>query len=179
MIEGRIDCSDSSRLYVTSAAGERYAVSRSDVVDIDHPGIALIILGTVGTVLGGVLLVAARSKFGAGGDPNDELGLGAAALGIYAAAAFGVGIPLLIIGGHRYYRSVHAARLVEPVPGMHTSALLPRLTCAFCATAERDNPRSLALLTGARRSYVAGTDHGRPTIFSRAASPLVHAGAQR
>ena len=124
MIEGRIDASDSSRLYVTTAVGERYAVSRSDVVDIDHPGTALIVLGAVATFLGGSLLVAAKLKSSGGRDENDELGLGAAALALDAMLAFGVGIPFLIIGGHRYFRSVHAARPVAPVSGTHTSALL-------------------------------------------------------
>jgi hypothetical protein len=110
MVEGRIDSSDASHLYVTTATGGRYAVSRSDVVGIDHPGTALIVLGTVATVLGGALLVAARSKSGA----NDELGLGAAALGMYGVMALGVGIPFLVVGGHRYSRSVHAAQPVAP-----------------------------------------------------------------
>lgn len=113
MIEGRIDSSDSSRLYVTTAAGRRYAVSRSDVVGIDHPGSALIVLGTVATVLGVALLVAARSK-------SD---LGAVALGLYATGSLSVGIPFLIVGGPQYSRSVQAARPVEPSPGMHADAL--------------------------------------------------------
>jgi hypothetical protein len=56
---GRIDASDAQRLYVSIAEHEHYAVERSDIVDIHHPGkIGMIASGAVGGVGVGFLLLS-------------------------------------------------------------------------------------------------------------------------
>jgi hypothetical protein len=102
-IVGKIDRSDAERLYVTEPNGARYAVERRDVVDIDHPGGAPIVIGSICGGAGlGTLAIAPLFR-----DPADNLFY---AIGIgYLACA----IPVFLAGIGVWHRSHQAA---EPPP---------------------------------------------------------------
>jgi hypothetical protein len=121
-IVGRIDRSDADRIYVTTAGDERFAVERTDVVGIDHPGRIGMIVGAVPIGIGlGFLAMSPFLRDGCGADysspsPCWNLRAIAAAIGIGYLLA---GVPILLGNLSVNSRSKAAAappRSLEPIP---------------------------------------------------------------
>jgi len=96
-IDARIIGSDSRSLTVEGKNGRSVRVPGTDVVDIDHPGNVLIV---VGAVFGALALAAAESS-----NPGDRAGADGAAI---------VGLGLMLGGAIPYFRSVGAAGAFDP-----------------------------------------------------------------
>ena len=56
-LEARIDRSDSETIFVTSSEGKEQTISRSEVVDIDHPGKARLTTGVLMVAGGAAMLI--------------------------------------------------------------------------------------------------------------------------
>lgn len=128
ILEARIDGSDSDRLYVTDSENARYAVYRSDIVAIDHPGRAGMITGTI--LLGGGATAFALAPVLE--HYEDKSGwrwdLVSVFYGVCLAAA---GLPPLLYGLATRMRSQEAARVRTQAP-VQPSRELPRLSCPSC-----------------------------------------------
>ena len=96
-IDARIIGSDSRSLTVEGKNGRSVRVPGTDVVDIDHPGNVLIV---VGAVFGALALAAADSS-----NPGDRAGADGVAV---------VGLGLMLGGAIPYFRSVGAAGAFDP-----------------------------------------------------------------
>lgn len=116
-VVGRIDRSDTNRLYVTGDDDQRYAIERWDVVDIDHPGKIGRVVGGITTGVGGFFLALAPfatdcSSREPGAGP-DCWNLRAMALTIGIGYLL-VGVPILVRNAIVLSRSRAAAEPVGP-----------------------------------------------------------------
>jgi hypothetical protein len=133
-LEARIDRSDSERIFVTSSEGHGQTISRSDVVDIDHPGKIRLTTGTLMVVGGAAMLLSGllHQPCSGGGDVCDYSWKVNAI--IYAIPLLAGGGVLATSGGLTYYKSVTAAAPSPVVPSPQAMRhSLPRLTCSFCS----------------------------------------------
>jgi hypothetical protein len=133
-LEARIDRSDSETISVTSSEGQEQTISRSDVVDIDHPGKVRLTTGVLMVAGGAAMLLygLVHQPCSGGGDACDYSGKVIAIVSAVPLLAGG-GV-LATSGGLTYYNSVTAATPSSVVPS--TQAMrhsLPRLTCSFCS----------------------------------------------
>lgn len=130
---GKIDGSDQDRLYVTASEGDRYAVDRTSIARIDHPGRGGMILGTIPIGIGvGFLAVSPFLRSNCGDNyssPSPCWNLQAMAVAAGLSYVL-VGLPILLVSYVRNHRSKLAAtpapmgfRPVVPAP----TDLAPRL----------------------------------------------------
>jgi hypothetical protein len=127
-LEARIDGSDSDRLYVTDGQNTRYAVFRSDIVAIDHPGRAGMLTGTI--LLGGG--AAAFALAPAIEHYEDKSGWRWDLVSVfYGVCLVAAGLPPLLYGLATRMRSQEAARVRTQAP-VPPSRELPRLSCPSC-----------------------------------------------
>lgn len=111
-LEARIDGSDDQRLYVTTRSDARYMVERPDVISIDHPGNVVGLIGLTYVAFGALMF------FGTNSPSTGERGSGfegiPRGMGLTSMV---VGLPVAILGGANYLRSVLAAQPAgAPVP---------------------------------------------------------------
>lgn len=127
-MEARIDGSDNERLYVTDGKNARYAVYRSDIVAIDHPGRAGMTTGAI--LLGGAATAFALAPVIEHYENKNGWRLDLIAV-FYGVCLVAAGLPPLLYGLAIRTRSQEAARvrMQAPVP---TSRELPRLSCPSC-----------------------------------------------
>lgn len=108
-IEARIDRSDREFIYVTPAEGERQQIDRRNVVSIDHPGKAGMVVGAVCSIVSAgsfVLSSTLHAGCGQGGCLITPSGF------FYLEGVLGLGcaLPALAVGFGAYMRSWTAAR---------------------------------------------------------------------
>jgi len=133
-VEAQINRSDSETIFVTTSEGQEQAISRSDVVEIDHPGKVRLVTGIL-MVAGG----AAMLLYGLVHQPCSGVSDVCDYSGKVTAIVFAV--PLLVgggalatSGGFTYRNSVVAAKPSSVFPGAQALRhSLPRLACSFCA----------------------------------------------
>jgi hypothetical protein len=92
-----IDRSDRDAIYVTTPAGPRYLVERSDVVGVDHPGKDLIVTGAAALVvslLGLGLTYRVQNPSGFIGIPR-----------IFAVGGIVISVPMIVSGSAVYGQS--------------------------------------------------------------------------
>jgi hypothetical protein len=120
-IVGRIDYSDTNRLYVTGDDNGRYSIERSDVANIAHPGKIGTVVGAIISGVGvGFLLLAPLAPDCSSRDPTHgpdcwNLRAISAAIGIGYLIA---GLPILIGNMAVHSRSTAAlsTRPLQPFP---------------------------------------------------------------
>jgi hypothetical protein len=128
-LEARIDFSDEQRLYVTEYTGAHYTVERSDVVAIHHPGTPTLVIGTIVSSIGALVLAMAPVIKHYQDDNDVDFAAIAALEGVGCLV---VGMFNLVHGLAVRSRSQRAAEI--PVRGLLPApAVLPRLACPSCA----------------------------------------------
>jgi hypothetical protein len=130
-IEACIDRSDQDKVYVSATDGKHYAVDRSDMIDVDHPGNVLMTTGLVISsfallmLVSGILAVKSANPQGSG---EDRFG---GYLNIWMGGGTLVwALPMALFGGFQWSDSQNALVPKTPTQAMRES--LPRLTCSFC-----------------------------------------------
>jgi len=130
-LEACIDRSDQDKVYVSATDGKHYAVDRSDIVEVDHPGNVLMTTGLVISsfallmLVSGIVAVKTANPQGSG---EDSL-VGAVAIWMGSMTA-AVSLPLAGFGAFQWIESRYA--LVPQIPTQAMRESLPRLTCSFC-----------------------------------------------
>ncbi len=107
-IEGTIDRSDSRALYVTTPDGPRFAIERTDVIAIDHPGNAIALVGLAFVASG----VAALAVGYLAADDESSGFVGIPRFGGWANLLLGA--PMIAVGGAVYLRSRAASGRYDP-----------------------------------------------------------------
>jgi hypothetical protein len=132
---GKIEGSDQDRLYVSPSEGEHYAVDRTSIARIDHPGRGGMILGTIPIGIGvGFLAVSPLLRSNCGDhdtSPSPCWNLQAMAVATGLSYLL-VGLPILLVSYVHNHRSKQAATPapagIRPlVPTSSPSDLAPRL----------------------------------------------------
>lgn len=104
---GTIESSDTNRLYLAVVEGERHWIERSDVTDIEHPGVIGTIGGAILTTLGVGFL--AWAPFLRNDCPYDCMASNRGLAIVAGAATLLSGVPVMISNLKRYRRSRAAA----------------------------------------------------------------------
>ena len=130
-IEACIDRSDQDKVYVSATDGKHYAVDRSDIVDMDHPGNVVMTTGLVYASIGLLMLVSgimSRRSSDPQGSGEDRF-VGGIMMWMGGMSLAG-GLPLAVGGAFQWMESRDA--LVPQVPTQAARDSLPHLTCSFC-----------------------------------------------
>jgi hypothetical protein len=133
-LEARIDRSDNETIFVTTSEGQEQAISRSDVVDEDHPGKVRLTTGMLMVAGGAAMFIygLVHQPCGVGTDVCDYSGKVMAI--VFAVPLLVGGGALATSGGLTYHNSVTAAKPSSVVPSAQAMRhSLPRLTCSFCS----------------------------------------------
>jgi hypothetical protein len=132
-VEARINRSDSETIFVTTSEGQDQAISRSDVVEIDHPGKVRLVTGILMVAGGATMLLYGLVHQPCSG-ASDVCDYSGKTMAIVFAVPFLVGGGALATsGGLTYRNSVVAAKPSSVVPGAQALRhSLPRLACSFC-----------------------------------------------
>jgi hypothetical protein len=137
-LNAQIERSDSQKLYLTLEDGSEETVSRTEVVDISHPGKIRLVTGLALAAAGASLLVYTYGFFKPcrGSRPGDECADVFLSLPLIGTGLTGViaGGSLATAGGIAYLDSVTAAAPPPDTPSIRTMRrAVPRMTCSFCS----------------------------------------------
>ena len=128
-LEACIDRSDQDKVYVSATDGKHYAVDRSDIVDVDHPGKLLMTMGLVSAGLGLLTLLGGVLTYTSSAPQSDERMVG----GMFSLIGGGTlvwALPMAGLGTFQWMESRDA--LVPQTSRQAMRESLPRLTCSFC-----------------------------------------------